>query len=373
MIKIMCVLGTRPEFIRLCPILKEIKSRSGIKLQLIHTGQHYSDNMDEIFFRELGLPKPEVNLNIGPLDPVEQVSKIILETGKVLDRFKPDSVCVWGDTNSSLAVALAAVKKNIPLIHLESGCRSYDMRMSEEINRILIDHSASVLIPFSKSSKNNLLSEKVSGKIIKMGNPHYDVFLQISKKFPLTNILKTLDLKESEFMLLTTHRAENVDNYQILNNIVNGLLRIKNIKIVFPIHPRTKNNLRNYNLYSKLESSQNIRLIEPVGYEEMMDLLIASKFVMTDSGGLQLESYFAKKPCITIRKSTEWIETVEAGVNYLVDPEIKSIYSATKRLIKNYKKIIKFFIMKKNKNLYGNGNSSRKIVDALAEYSRKNE
>lgn len=373
MIKIMCVLGTRPEFIRFCPILKEIDSRSDTVLQLVHTGQHYSSNMDKVFFEELGLPTPDKNFNIGPCDPVEQISKIIIETGNVLEELAPDCVCVWGDTNSSLGVALATIKKNIPLIHLESGCRSYDRRMSEEANRIIIDHCAALLIAFSESSQKNLTSEKVPGTIIKTGNPHYDVFLRISKRAPLTNVLDQLGVKSSEYILVTSHRAENVDNFETMRNIVKGIAQIDNILVIFPIHPRTRTNLERFNLLSILEANKKIKLIDPVGYEEMVDLILGSKIVVTDSGGLQLEAYFAKKPCITIRKSTEWIETVEIGVNSLVDPGKRSIFPAIKKTLLSCANIQKIFNKKKNIHLYGNGNSSKTIVDTIIEFTKRHD
>jgi len=214
------------------------------------------------------------------------------------------------------------------------------------------------------------LSENVTGKILNAGNPLYDVFIEKSKMYPLTDITTKLNLTKNNFTLFTCHRAENVDNEKILNNIISGIGSANIGEIVFPIHPRTKDNLIKFGLFSKLKNSKHIIIIDPVGYEEMLDLIIGSRFIITDSGGLLLEANFARKHCLTIRKSTEWVETVRAGVNILSNPEINSISKDLNKITINEEEIKKKFKKKNCKNIFGNGRSSASIVKSIIEFSQ---
>lgn len=359
--KITIVVGTRPELIRFASLIHQLMKINDVKFSLVHTGQHYSKEMNEIFFRELGLPKPDVNLGVGGLEPNEQMGKIIIEMGKVIAREQPDIVCVWGDTNSSLGVAIAANKKNVKLYHIEAGCRSHDFPMAEEYNRILIDHLSDLLFPLSKNDRNNLLIEKVHGKSIFLGDPLYDVFLENQKKVSKVKIPEFINTEE-KIILLTLHRAENVDNKRTLKNILTALNKIESKTIIFPIHPRTKKMIEKFG-FNKLLNKDNIKLIKPLGYLELLKVLEQSELVITDSGGLQKEAFFAKKACITLRKGTEWLDTVKFKVNKLLDPETDAINKLPK-LCQSTKKINNLFKHIKEKP-YGDGHATEKIVKAI--------
>lgn len=361
--KIMCVVGTRPELIRMAPVFSEIQKRKSIELQFVHTGQHYSFNMDKVFFNELSLPEPLINLNVGSGTQVEQVAGVTSRIGKVINRYRPDIVVVWGDTNSSLAAAIGAVKAGVRVAHLEAGCRSYDLRMPEETNRVLIDHCASILFPFSEHAKHILEGERVSGKIIKVGNPHYDIFLSKSKGLRSTGILSALGVTKP-YILMTSHRAENVDDKKTLTKIVDAMTSLPD-RVVLPVHPRTLKNLTRFRLLLRIKQSKVV-LIDPVGYFEMMELLLSAKLVMTDSGGVQLEAFFAKKPCITIRKSTEWVETVELGMNLLADPAHPLFMVRVRGAVESAEKLSARF--EKIKSPYGSGHGGREVVDHLERF-----
>lgn len=355
----MIVVGTRPELIRFSPIVSEIENRNNIQMSLVHTGQHYSKNMSGLFFKELNIKKPDIVLSVGKLRSTEQIGKIISRFGKVLSETKTDMVCVWGDTNSSLGAAIATNKMKIKLCHIESGCRSHDFRMAEEYNRILIDHLSDLLFPLSENDKNNLLIEKTHGKSIFFGDPLYDIFLDSQKK-AIKYKSNRLKLSDSCSILLTLHRAENVDSINTLRNILMAVNRIESKNIIFPIHPRTKKMVRHFGLQKLL--SNNVKIVPPLGYLEILKLLQQCNLVITDSGGLQKEAFFAQKACITLRKSTEWLDTVKLGVNSLVDPESKEIKKLP-QIYQNAKKTNKLF--EKIKSPYGNGRASKKIVDAI--------
>ncbi|MBE7473371.1 MAG: UDP-N-acetylglucosamine 2-epimerase (non-hydrolyzing) [Anaerolineales bacterium] len=358
----MCIVGTRPELIRFYPVLFTLLKHPYVQLQFIHTGQHYSFNMDRIFFNQLHLPNPDLKLDVGLNTQAKQLSKIIDKMEQVIHRFKPEIVAVWGDTTSSLAATLATVKSDIPVAHIEAGYRSFDQRMAEETNRILIDHCADLLFPFCSVSQTNLCQERVSGKIVQVGNPLLDIFWEKAPHYPLTGILEQLEIR-GRHILVTCHRAENVDNPEILARIVKDLVSLKDFLVIFPAHPRTVNNLKQYHLWSELYRS-HIIIIEPVGYEEMLDLIQSSFLIVTDSGGLQVEAFFAKKPCITIRRSTEWVLTVTLGVNFLVDPETQSLLPVVESISNHYQQVLTGF----RGNPYGTGQGSREVVEALLNF-----
>lgn len=363
------VVGARPEIIRMAPIIKELKNfTSDVDFVLLHTGQHYSKNMSDVFFDELGLELPYKNLNVGSLPQYEQLVRIIKKSGEELQKLNPDIVCVWGDTTSSLGVALAANKIGIKLAHIEAGCRSYDSRMAEEYNRRIIDHISDVLFPLAANDKNNLITEKVMGKIYSVGDPLLDIFKENIEGIQRGALLRRYDLG-SKFALMTLHRAENVDNKEVLKNILNSLADVKEYEILFAMHPRTKNRIEEFKLTKLLEKG-NFKVVPPLKYRDLLGLLIDSNFVITDSGGFQKEAFFAKKPCITIRKSTEWLDTVQLGVNKVINPVDDKLSEKLLGAISNVKKV-QARIDKLRKYPYGRGNSSRKIAKYLIREIKK--
>lgn len=362
----MIVFGTRPELIRFASIIHQFLKLGNVKLTLVHTGQHYSEDMNEVFFKELNIPKPDANLGVGGLEPNEQMGKIIIGMNGVLDKYNPDVVCVWGDTNSSLGAAIAANKKVIKLCHLEAGCRSHDFRMAEEYNRILIDHLSDLLFPLSKNDYNNLKTEKVHGKSIFIGDPLFDVFLENQKKIKNIDLKKITNGKEVS-VLMTIHRAENVDSKGTLENILKAVGKIESHNVLFPIHPRTKKMISKFG-FSKYLGKDNIITVPPLGYFELLKVLGACDIVITDSGGLQKEAFFAHKACITLRKSTEWMDTVKLKANVLLNPEQKSI----NRLSKLCVTLVKQDIFSSIKSMpYGDGNATKKIVKRIIAEVRK--
>jgi UDP-GlcNAc3NAcA epimerase len=356
--EVFLILGTRPQIIKSFPIIKEC-IKQGIRIKIIHTGQHYDYLLSEVFFKELKSPQPMVNLNVGSGSQVFQTAEIMLRLEKYLLSEKPSLVLVPGDTNSALAGAIASVKMGIPLAHLESGARSYDMKMAEEVNRRLIDHCSQTLFAPTDNCQKNLQNESVTGKVYQMGDTMYDAFESFKGKADASTIMNDLGLQRQDYAILTTHRAENVDDPEKLEKMLKGLEKLQ-ITIVFPIHPRTKERLKENGI--SLNGS-NIRTIDPVGYIDMLALLRDAKMVITDSGGLQKEAFWSKTPCITIRDRTEWVETVNLGVNFITDVDSDKISQAVTQIQENYETIKSKF----NTNPYGDGKASAKIVSIFKE------
>jgi UDP-GlcNAc3NAcA epimerase len=350
------VLGTRPQIIKSAPIVQEAL-KQGVNLQIVHTGQHYDYALSQVFFEELSPPEPFLNLDVGSGSHVFQTAEIMLRLEKYLVQEKPSLVIVPGDTNSALAGALASIKVGIPVAHLESGARSYDMKMAEEINRRLIDHCATMLFAPTSSCKGNLEHESVTGEIYQTGDTMYDVFVNFKDKAGRSDITDKLGLTDKEYAVLTTHRAENVDDPAKLKRTLQAIRKAE-MPIIFPIHPRTKNRL-NENGISL--NGTNIHPIDPVGYIEMLALLKHARIAITDSGGLQKEAFWSKTPCITIRDRTEWTETVGLGVNFITGTEPSKIARAIKYINENYSEIEK----KYTSNPFGDGDASKKIVRIL--------
>jgi UDP-N-acetylglucosamine 2-epimerase (non-hydrolysing) len=361
------ILGTRPQIIKSAPIIYEAE-RKGLDIKLIHTGQHYDYNLSKIFFSELNLPDPYINLDVGSGSHAYQTAEIMLRLENVLMDLKPCLVVVPGDTNSALAGALTAVKLGIKVAHVEAGARSYDTSMPEEINRRLVDHISSILFTVSERCSKNLEKEAVLGKIFLAGDTMYDVFLKYMPIASKSNVLKENDLEPKTYAVLTLHRAENVDNPLRLENIIKAIIQLNNVNIVFPVHPRTKSRLSSQGLIRKLEETKHVRLLEPLGYHEMLKLMSEAKLVMTDSGGIQKEAFWLKVPCVTLRENTEWVETVELGANFLVGYNTNHIISTAKALIdNNYVDRIKEL-----PNPYGDGRAAEKMIKFLSEYLNQN-
>ena len=319
--KVINIVGARPQFIKLAPlskVLREIK----FKEIIIHTGQHYDENMNDLFFEELEIPKPDYNLKVGSGNHGQQTGKMLIGIEKILIKEKPDLVIVYGDTNSTLAGALATSKLHIPLAHVEAGLRSFNKKMAEEINRIVVDHLSDLLFCPTETAVENLKKEGITKGVYLVGDIMFDAlmyFSRISEK--KSKILEKLNLNPKSYYLATVHRAENTDNYERLKNILTAFSKLEE-PLVFPIHPRTKKMIKYFGLNNLLDG---ILVIEPVGYLDMIKLEKNAKAILTDSGGVQKEAFWLKVPCITLRDETEWIETVKYGWNRIVGTDFNKI------------------------------------------------
>ena len=311
--KIASIVGARPQFIKLAPLsnrLKDIHDEI-----IIHTGQHYDTKMSDIFFSELDIKKPDYNLNINKGNHGLQTARMMIDLEQVIINEKPDVIIIFGDTNSTLAGALIGSKLHIPIVHIEAGLRSFNKKMPEEINRIIADHTSDYLFAPTQTAMNNLRSENLIGKSYLTGDIMIESHNYISKKISGTKILDKYELKKNSFYLLTIHRPYNVDNPLVLSNIIKEVGKISKT-VIFPIHPRTRNIIN----FNNIELPKNIRLINPLGYLDFVQLQLGSIKIITDSGGIQKEAYIIKKPCITLRSETEWVETVDSGWNILFNP-----------------------------------------------------
>ena len=314
--KLISVVGTRPNFVKYAPLEVEF-ARVGIDPVLLHTGQHYDYEMNKIFFDQLNIPKPTYNLDVHGGSHTFQTANMMLKMEPIFQSEKPDAILVIGDVNSTLAAALVAKKMQIPLIHVESGLRSFDMSMPEEVNRIVTDHLSDLLFAPTETAVQNLHNEGIYGNIHLVGDPLTDVVLSAP-----TKSLNTPD----EFILLTIHRQANTNSKERLSNIIRTLTKL-DTPILFPCHPRTKNALTKFDLMNVIHNS-NIQLIDPVGFFEMLYLEKHAKIIITDSGGVQREAAIFSKPCLVLRDHTEWIELVESGSSVLVGADPSKIVSA---------------------------------------------
>ena len=358
----MVVIGVRPQVIKAAPIIKLLDKDPNVDFLLIHSGQHYDYEMSKVFFQELDLPDPFANLDVKGGSHAEQTAKIMLRLEKILLETKPEVVVVFGDANTTAASALAAVKSKIPVAHVEAGLRSWDMRMPEEINRVLTDHISQVLYAPTKFAVEQLLREGIQENLIYLsGDTMYDAILSHRENIERTDILDKLGVEKEEYLVVTSHRAENVDDRTNLRNIVRALVELsKHVKIVFPIHPRTLNRLKEFGYFDLLGERKNIILSKPVGYFEMLRLIRDAIAVLTDSGGIQKEAFILGTPCVTMRTRTEWIETIKLGGNVLVGANKDRIVSEVLRIINDPNNIKRK--LREVENPYGNGDASKKIV-----------
>lgn len=358
------VLGTRPQIIKSSLFIHLASEDRKIALQIVHTGQHYDYEMTKIFFEELNLPEPTSNLGVGSGTHAEQTAKTMLELEEMWKKQRPNLVLVPGDTNSTLAGALAAAKLMIPVAHMEAGARSYDMKMPEEINRRLTDHCSTQLFTPTNNCTKNLLKEGIDKKTIcETGDTMYDVLLQQLPKAGRTTILEDAGLEKKTYALLTAHRPENVDDPLNLRNIVEAMVKLAPLTVVFPVHPRTQKQLDTLKLRDRIAEQKHIKIIKPAGYHETLKLIENALVVMTDSGGVQKEAFWLKTPCVTIRKNTEWTETTRLGANRLTEAKAEKIVVAVKRMIQDEEQIRR--MMEKSKNPFGDGNASERILAAL--------
>ncbi len=324
--KVATVVGARPQFIKMAPVSREL--RKHFEEIVIHTGQHYDYEMNRIFFEQLSIPEPDYYLGVGSGSHGYQTGEMLKKIEEVIMREEPDIILVYGDTNSTLAGALAAVKLHIKVAHVEAGLRSFDKRMPEEVNRVLTDHVSDYLFAPTETAVKNLYNEGIEEGVYLTGDVMYDALLhniRIARKE--SKILKRLGLTPKEYLLATVHRAENTEGRRRLENIIEAFVESGEF-IVFPVHPRTKKYLETYGISGMVEKAGNILMIPPVGYLDMLILEENAKKILTDSGGVQKEAYFLKVPCITLRERTEWVETVEDGWNVLVGSAREKILRA---------------------------------------------
>ena len=361
--KISIILGTRPEMIKMSPIIRELENH-GSDYFIIHTGQHYSYNLDKIFFEELELPEPKYNLDVGSGSHAEETGKMLIGIEKVLKEEKPDVVLVEGDTNTVLAGALAASKLSIKVGHVEAGLRSYDRNMPEEINRVLADHISDYLFAPTEKAKENLLREGIEkDKIFVTGNTIVDAIfqnLEIAKR--KVDILNKLNLTSEEYFLVTAHRQENVDIKERLKGILDGLELIYtefNFPIIYPIHPRTMKRIEDF----RLEIPEGVELIKPLGFLEFLQLEANAKLVLTDSGGVQEETCILNVPCVTLRDNTERPETLEVKSNVLAGVSQNKILEGVKLMLSKEKKW---------ENPFGDGMAGKKIINLVKNKNERN-
>ncbi len=334
MIKIICVCGARPNFMKIAPLMRAFNAHGGFETLLVHTGQHYDENMSRLFFDELGIPKPDINLEVGSASHAVQTAEIMKSFEPVVQQFKPDYVLVVGDVNSTIACGLVAVKLGVKLIHVEAGLRSFDRAMPEEINRMLTDAISDLLFVTEQSGVDNLKTEGVNSDAIHfVGNVMIDTLLANRDKAEQSAILEQFNLSAKGYGVITLHRPSNVDDPTNFNEIITAFEKIQQeIKLVFPIHPRTRHNLKGTDLGGRMEKMTNMLLIEPVGYLDFLKLMSNAGFVMTDSGGIQEETTILGVACMTLRENTERPVTCTEGTNRLV-------HISTEDILKHYDRI----------------------------------
>ena len=342
----MSVVGARPQFIKAAPVSRVLRRTH--EEVLVHTGQHYDDNMSDVFFRELEIPEPDINLGVGSGPHGAQTGAMMAGIEKVALEVKPDWVLVYGDTNSTVAAALVAAKLHIRVAHVEAGLRSFDRRMPEEVNRVLTDHVSDLLLCPTEVAIHNLAREGIDHGVHLVGDVMYDAFLfNLEAARQRDGVFKQLGLAPGAFALATIHRAENADDPKRLGSILEGIDG-SGMEVILPLHPRTRARLNG-------APPARIRVVDPVGYLDMLALEAAAAVIITDSGGVQKEAYFLSKPCVTLRDRTEWTETVEAGWNVVVDSDSDQIAEAMRA----------FRPSGVHPNLYGDGHASEKIAGLL--------
>lgn len=351
--KVVSFVGARPQFVKEALIGRVVRESHAWNHVLVHSGQHYDFNMSDVFFKELGIPDSDYHLGIGSGSHATMTASSLVAIEEVLIKENPDALLVYGDTNTTLAGALAAAKLKIPVIHVEAGIRQHPKSMPEEINRVLTDHASSVLCCCSEVAVSNLMRENVTEGVFVTGDVMYDLFKIMAKNFSPDDTQKKFQIPD-DFFLCTMHRDFNVDDPEKLRGILMGLIEtmeIHGMPVVFPIHPRTRARVTEFG-YSQL--LDKFITMEPIGYNDLMSLILASKFVVTDSGGLQKEAFYAGKRAVVVMPDTGWREIVQSGWNILCNPSQKSIVEAVAQALVSHSY---------PKNLYGFGNAAELVVE----------
>jgi len=363
MLKILNIVGARPNFMKIAPIMRAFQASDNVEPMLVHTGQHYDEKMSDLFFRQLNIPEPDINLEIGSSSHAVQTANIMKAFEPVLLEHKPDAVLVVGDVNSTIACGLVAVKLGIKLVHVEAGLRSFDRTMPEEINRVLTDSISDLLFCTEQSGVDNLIKEGVSkDKIFLVGNVMIDTLLSNKAKADESNILENYNLNSSNYAALTLHRPSNVDDPVVFGRIVDALEVIqKDMPVIFPIHPRTLRNLKSFNFEARFKQLPNLKLVEPLGYLEFLKIMSCAKIVLTDSGGIQEETTILKVPCLTLRENTERPVTVDSGSNQIVGTN-------TEKIIYAYNQVMKSNSKETQTPPLWDGCASERIVKVLCDY-----
>ena len=359
-LRVVSVVGARPQFVKAFPVSGELRRTH--EEVLVHTGQHYDEELSGVFFEELPIPEPDYDLGVGSADHARQTADAMTRLADVLDREQPDVVLVYGDTNSTLAGALVAAKRPPTLAHVEAGLRSGDPSMPEEVNRVLTDHASDLLFAPSKRAARNLGSEGRSAGVHLTGDVMYDALLQArDRAVERSTVLSDHGLADDEYVLATVHRAANTDDPGRLAAIVKGLEDAP-YPVVFPIHPRTEEALVEYGFYER--AAEALDLIDPVGYLDFIRLVDGARRVATDSGGVQKEAFYLSTPCVTLREETEWVETVDCGWNVLVGADPDRIRQ----------ELIRDTDLPERPSLYGDGEAAARVVEVLArEYAAGGE
>ncbi len=350
--KILTVVGNRPQFIKAAAVSGPLRTHH--EELLVHTGQHHDDSLSAVFFRELGLAQPERELGIAGGSNTSQLARMLGALGPLIEQERPDAVLVYGDTNSTLAGALAAADAGVPVVHVEAGMRSFDRAMPEERNRVLTDHLSELLLCASGAAVENLRAESIAGRIEVVGDVMVDIALRLQPAACAdTSTLEAHGVRAGEYLLLTAHRAGNVDPPERLRALVE-LVRALPGPVVWALHPRTRARLREAGLLQEVVGADGLHVTEPLGYGGLAALLCHARAVLTDSGGIQKEAYLAAVPCITLRSTTEWVETVEAGWNTLVDLDPAAALAALERQPPE-----------ERPQLYGDGHAAERCVQAI--------
>jgi UDP-GlcNAc3NAcA epimerase len=350
--RVLTVVGNRPQFIKAAAVSGPLRERH--EEVLVHTGQHHDDTLSEVFFRELGLARPDRQLGIGGGSNTSQTARMLGALEPLLGELSPDAALVYGDTNSTLAGALAAAQAGIPVAHVEAGMRSFDRSMPEELNRVLCDHLGSLLLCPSETAAENLRAESAYGRVEVVGDVMVDIALSWREHAQTSQeALDRRGLRRGRYLLLTAHRAGNVDDPRRLERLA-ALLRALPKPAIFPLHPRTRARLDAAGLLAPLQALDGLAVTEPLGYVEFAALLHGARAVLTDSGGVQKEAYLAGVPCITLRANTEWVETVQSGWNTLVDLDVEPALAALARPVPSDRP-----------QLYGDGRAAERCVKEI--------
>jgi UDP-GlcNAc3NAcA epimerase len=359
--RVITIVGARPQFVKAAVVSRALAVVDGsVAERIVHTGQHYDDNMSEVFFREMGIPRPAVSLGIGGGAHGQMTGRMLESIEQVLVADRPDWVLVYGDTNSTLAGALAAAKLHVPVAHVEAGLRSFNRRMPEELNRVLADHVSSLLFAPTASAVSNLSGEGIEGNMVhQVGDVMFDAMLHYRARAEgCSDVLSRLELDPRGYVLATVHRAENTDDPSRMAAVLSGLGMLSEVApVILPLHPRTKKLLANDGRLGSLPG--RIRVIDPVGYLDMVILESHAGLVATDSGGVQKEAFFCGVPCITLRDETEWVELVECGANVLVGADAERIASEGR---------VRFGRSVPRDPLYGHGDAGSRVAEVLVGY-----